>query len=143
MNSLSNMWLVPVIVVFTKFDALDDIAYEDLLERGISPDEATAQCEMHAMELFKQAGILDKLSRTKFPPGHTAFLRSKNFLLQSSCTCTFHFISDLNNPTSSIGSLLEETTSALDNRALQQLFVTSQLSNMKLSIKYSITDTNL
>ena len=134
---------MPVIVVFTKFDALDDLTFEDLLEKGISPDEASAQCEMHAMELFKQTGIIDKLARTKFPPGHTAFLRSKNFLLLSSSTCTFHFISDLDIPTSSIGSLLEETTSALDNRALQQLFVTSQLSNMKLSIKYSIMDTNM
>ena len=40
MNSLSMMQIVPVIVVFTKFDAFDDLAFDDLLEKGISPDEA-------------------------------------------------------------------------------------------------------
>jgi hypothetical protein len=67
---------VPVIVVFTKFDALDDLAFVALCEKGFAEDDAVAQCETHAMELFKETVILDKLSGTRFPPGHIAFLRS-------------------------------------------------------------------
>jgi hypothetical protein len=128
--------------VFTKLDALDDLAFEDLCEKGISPKDAESQCEMHSMVLLKQKGILDKLSKSKFPPKHTVFLRSMKSLLLS-YLAPMHITLDLDNPTSSIDSLLEVTASALNDGALQQLFVTSQLSNLKLSVRYSIADNYL
>ncbi|KAF8232161.1 hypothetical protein L208DRAFT_1397712 [Tricholoma matsutake] len=36
---------VPVIVIFTKFDAHDDDAYEALMNEGISPNEAVNQAQ--------------------------------------------------------------------------------------------------
>src|SRR5882672_5443512 len=88
------------------------------------------------MELFKGTMILDKLSKSKFPPGHTVFLRSMKSLLLS-YPVPIHFASDLDNLASSVDGLLEVTASTLDDRALQQLFVTSQLSNLKLSVRHS------
>ena len=126
--------------MFTKFDALDDLAFVDLQEKDFAESDAVAQCETHAMELFKETMILDKLSGYKFPPGHTVFLRSMKSLLLS-YLAPMHITLDLDNPTSSIDSLLEVTALALNESALQQLFVTSQLSNLKLSVKYGINDT--
>ena len=84
--------IVPVIVIFTKFDALDDIAFQDLLEKGASESDAVAQCETHKMELFNKTRILDKLFGSRFPPKHTAFLQGESLLFLSfKVSISFHF----------------------------------------------------
>jgi hypothetical protein len=46
------------------------------------------------------------------------------------------YIADMDNPKSDCNSLLEKTALALDDGALQQLFITAQMSNLKLCIEY-------
>ncbi|KAF7969975.1 hypothetical protein HWV62_25460 [Athelia sp. TMB] len=61
---------VPVIAIFTKFDAMDDKAFAELLKQGASDDEARVQAPNHAVALFDQ-DIKHFLYETKYPPkGH-------------------------------------------------------------------------
>ena len=71
---------MPVVVIFTKFDALDDLAFQELVDNGASEEEAVAQTKTYSSELFEQTQILKKLSTSKYPPKDSAFLRGKRGL---------------------------------------------------------------
>ena len=62
---------VPVIAVFTKFDALWDDAYEQLRDSGLSRSEAKRKAPEFAKVIFAQAKIWDRLCGNRYPPkGH-------------------------------------------------------------------------
>ena len=68
---------MPVVVIFTKFDALDDLAFQELVDSGVSEEEAVDQAKTYSSKLFERTGILEKLSISKYPPKDFAFLRGK------------------------------------------------------------------
>ena len=62
---------VPVIAVFTKFDALWDDAYEQLKGSGLSRKESSTKAPEHAKAMFAKAKIWDRLLKNRYPPkGH-------------------------------------------------------------------------
>ena len=59
---------VPVIVVFTKFDALWDDAFGQLKELGKSRMESKEKAPEKAKEIFTKMKIWDRLHETRYPP---------------------------------------------------------------------------
>ena len=60
--------LVPVIAIFTKFDALRTIAFGELRQQGKGIQEALAMAPKQAEEMFKSNDYYGMLQATKFPP---------------------------------------------------------------------------
>lgn len=67
--------IVPVIVIFTKFDAHDDDAYEALMNEGISPNEAVNQAQSRAMEDFQKTCMSLPIFTCRYPPKTYIILR--------------------------------------------------------------------
>ncbi|KZP15907.1 hypothetical protein FIBSPDRAFT_958425 [Athelia psychrophila] len=67
---------VPVIVIFTKFDAMDDKAFGELIEQGLSADEARARAPDHAAVMFER-DLKDVLYGMKYPPKSHVLLRGE------------------------------------------------------------------
>jgi hypothetical protein len=65
--------LVPVIAVFTKYDALVDKAYGDLKEAGHTESDARIQSEVKAKDDFNR--IVREFSGTQHPPRSSIHLR--------------------------------------------------------------------
>ena len=59
---------MPVIVIFTKFDALHAVAFGELREQGMSIREAVALAPEHAKEIFKRNDYYSRVQAMKFPP---------------------------------------------------------------------------
>ena len=66
-----------MVVIFTKFDALDDLAFQELVDNGVSEEEAVDQAKTYSLKLFEKTQVLEKLSSSKYPPKDSAFLRGK------------------------------------------------------------------
>jgi hypothetical protein len=71
---------VPVIVVFTKFDAHDDEAYEALKHEGLSPDDAVEQAQSRALKDFQNICKDLPIFKSPYPPCAYVILRG-NYLL--------------------------------------------------------------
>ncbi|KAG1859165.1 hypothetical protein C8R48DRAFT_636602, partial [Suillus tomentosus] len=112
---------VPVVVVFTKFEALRPFAYGDIKKQlqGVSPEERSKRVAERVEELFTKTGVLDRL----YNPQNLA--RPK-----------FHVrLQNMNQQNKNCDTLLESTTLALDNEELRLCLVSTQKSNLELCIK--------
>ena len=67
--------VVPVIVIFTKLDALDSQAYRVLRDIGVSRDEAKEQAPEQATASFK-GSYLSQFCDKRYPPKGYVYLRS-------------------------------------------------------------------
>ncbi|KAJ8583161.1 GTP-binding protein [Rhizopogon salebrosus TDB-379] len=113
---------VPVIAVFTKFDALWDDAYGQLKRSGLTRRECSNRAPERAREIFANAKIWDRLRETqyKYPP--------KDFVC----------VAEMEKYTADCVPLLEITTSALGEEAMQMLLISTQRTNMALCVKYAV-----
>ena len=59
---------MPVIVVFTKFDALHTVAFGELRAQGKGIQEALAMAPKQAEQLFESKDYCGMLQATLFPP---------------------------------------------------------------------------
>ena len=59
---------MPVIAIFTKFDALHTVAFGELREQGKVIQEAVAMAPKHAEEIFKRNDYCGMLRGKEFPP---------------------------------------------------------------------------
>jgi hypothetical protein len=59
---------VPVIAVFTKFDALWDDAYGQLKRSGLTRRECSNRAPELAREILADAKIWDRLRKAQYPP---------------------------------------------------------------------------
>ncbi|KAI6141683.1 hypothetical protein BKA82DRAFT_744402 [Pisolithus tinctorius] len=112
---------VPVIVLLTKADALNLDAFDELVERGFTEDEAVEE----APEL--QKGCLEKikgwLNELKFPP--------QSYLM----------LADMEQEGADCEELLKCTAAALTEEGLQGLLISSQQSNLALCMEFAIMKT--
>jgi len=81
MDILSLFLAVPVVAIFTKFDALEDKAYGDLEEEGASEEDAVAQAPARAVADFEEM-YLPELYRREYPPRGHVYLRGDKCLLR-------------------------------------------------------------
>ncbi|KAG1875888.1 hypothetical protein C8R48DRAFT_591728, partial [Suillus tomentosus] len=110
---------VPVVAVFTKFEALQPVAYGEIKKqlRGVSGKARSKRIAERVEELFSRTGVLDRLYN---PENHA---RPKSYMNQQNTNCD---------------TLLENTTFALDNEELRLCLVSTQKSNLELCIKCAI-----
>ncbi|KAG6907274.1 hypothetical protein DXG01_009612 [Tephrocybe rancida] len=118
----SSYSAVPVIVLFTKLDALDDKGYQMIFKDNpdISHDDAAEQAPVRAQKLFDE--MLPKLPifTSRYPPKNHVVLRGMNL------------------PEANCNQLLEVTAAALDDETLQLLFVATQQANLKICTTHAI-----
>ncbi|KAF7984468.1 hypothetical protein HWV62_14574 [Athelia sp. TMB] len=112
---------VPVIAIITKFDAMDDKAFAELLDRGLSEDEARDEAPGHATKIFEEE-IKGILYKNKYPPKGHVLLR------------------DMNHDNATCDELVSCTAGAIDNVALKLLFVVIQQRNLVLCIQSAIDE---
>ncbi|KAG9055297.1 hypothetical protein FS842_002550 [Serendipita sp. 407] len=110
---------VPVIAIFTKFDALDNRAFNKLKKEGKSRRESRELATQRAVVDF-EAIYLKMMYKYTHPPKAHVYLR------------------DMNMEGSKCGELMERTTSSLDDEVLQQLFVSTQRNNVEVCISYAM-----
>ena len=65
---------VPVIAVFTKFDALWDDAFGQLRELGLTRMESKRMVPEKAKEIFTNMKIWDRLRESRYPPKACVYL---------------------------------------------------------------------
>ncbi|KAG1883898.1 uncharacterized protein F5891DRAFT_1167982 [Suillus fuscotomentosus] len=111
---------VPVIVLFTKFDALYDVAFTKLRKEGKSRKDAKELAPGHAEESFADGPQLKFLKEVRWPPKCHVCLPNMD---KDSADC---------------GILVEHTAGTLDNEVLQQLFVSTQQTSMEICMKYGV-----
>ncbi|KZP03430.1 hypothetical protein FIBSPDRAFT_923537 [Athelia psychrophila] len=112
---------VPVIVLFTKFDAMDDKAFAELTRSGLSADKARVQAPSHAVMMFER-DLRGMLYGMKYPPKNHVLLR------------------DMNHPHATCQELVNCTASAIDNEVLKLLFISNQRSNLALCMEIAMND---
>ncbi|KAG1817358.1 hypothetical protein EV424DRAFT_1645101 [Suillus variegatus] len=115
---------VPVIAVFTKFEALRPVAYGEMKKelKGVSAEERSKRIAQRVEELFTKTGVCDRLCD---PENRT---RPK-----------FHVrLENMNKPNTNCNVLLERTTFALDSEELRLCLVSTQQSNLDLCIKCAV-----
>jgi len=110
---------VPVIAIFTKFDACND---EALKSEGLSPGDAAIQAPSRAMLDFQNSCKDLPIFKSNYPPKAVVILR------------------DMNSVQSHCNELVKETAAALDGKILQTLFVSTQRNQMALCFQYAIQD---
>ncbi|KAG1838617.1 hypothetical protein C8R48DRAFT_666797 [Suillus tomentosus] len=114
---------IPVIVLFTKFDALYDESYAQLKSQGASMEEAEERAPKHAEESFaigSQLKFLYDPKKIRHPP---------------KCHIC---LSNMDNDDADCGPLIEQTAGALNNETLQQLFISTQQTNLEICMKYAV-----
>ncbi|KAG1869886.1 GTP-binding protein [Suillus subluteus] len=111
---------IPVMVLFTKFDALYDVSYAGLKSKGASMEEAEELAPKHAEESFANGPQLKFFNNVRWPPKCHVCLPNMD---KDDADC---------------GSLIERTAGILDSEVLQQLFVSTQQTNLELCMKYAV-----
>ncbi|KAG2340131.1 hypothetical protein BDR05DRAFT_967128 [Suillus weaverae] len=119
---------IAVMVLFTKFDALYDIAYAQLKSMGKSMEEAEELAPKHAKELFVIRSQLEFL------------YHSKDIRCPPKCHVC---LSNMDKDDADCIPLMERTAGTLNNEVLQQLFVSTQQINLELCMKYAVERTLL
>ncbi|KAG1894749.1 uncharacterized protein F5891DRAFT_1194905 [Suillus fuscotomentosus] len=111
---------VPVIVVFTKFDALYDVAYSQLRREGKSLKDTRELAQKRAEETFPDGPQLKFLKGVRWPPkGHVC-------------------LPNMNEDNADCGALIERTAGTLNDEMLEQLFVSTQQTNLEICMRYAI-----
>ncbi|KAG2147488.1 GTP-binding protein [Suillus bovinus] len=115
---------VPVLVIFTKFEALRPIAFGELKKelKGASVGECLKGIPQRVEELFMNTGVLDRLYDPKNCVHPKSHVRLEN----------------MDKPNTNCNILLEDTTLALDNEELQLCLISTQHSNLELCIKCAV-----
>ncbi|KAG2062870.1 hypothetical protein BDR04DRAFT_1235631, partial [Suillus decipiens] len=114
---------IPVIVLFTKFDALYDTAYAELKSQGASMEEAEEQAPKRAEDLFAMGPQLNFL------------YHSKDIRRPPKCHIC---LPNMDKDDADCGPLIERTAGTLDNEVLKQLFVSTQQTNLEVCMKYAV-----
>ncbi|KDQ09766.1 hypothetical protein BOTBODRAFT_36757 [Botryobasidium botryosum FD-172 SS1] len=116
---------VPVIAVFTKFDALDSAAFTALSGPGVPFEAAKAMAPKHATEKFN-VEILPLMESLAHPPKAVVCLRNMH---------------DRKTPAviqKAVSELVERTEAALDTNALKILLVQAQCVNVEICMKVAV-----
>ncbi|KAG2029872.1 hypothetical protein BDR03DRAFT_1017817 [Suillus americanus] len=114
---------IPVMVLFTKFDALYDVAYAELKSKGASMEEAEELAPKHAEDSFAIGPQLKFL------------YRSKDIRHPPKCHVC---LPNMDKDDADCGLLIKRTAGTLDDEVVVQLFVSTQQTNLGLCMEYAI-----
>ncbi|KDQ05907.1 hypothetical protein BOTBODRAFT_122131 [Botryobasidium botryosum FD-172 SS1] len=110
---------VPVIAIFTKFDALDSVAFSALTAEGVPFEEAQRRAPEHAQTQFDQH-VLPLIKEVAHPPRAVVYLRRLDIIQRAA------------------SKLIESTEAALDDSALKVLLVQAQHVNVEFCMKGAV-----
>ncbi|KAF8447467.1 hypothetical protein L210DRAFT_3641406 [Boletus edulis BED1] len=115
---------VPVVVLFTKFDALLPVALGKLIptDRRLPPRERLSKAELLMEGIFNSADIWGRLAQMKHTPKSYVQMGGMD---KSSKGCT---------------KLVEATTGVLGEEALQMLLVSAQEVNIAICVRYAVRE---
>ena len=130
---------MPVVVVFTKCDALQAIAYGKLKpeDKQLPREMQLAIMKGYVKEMERNNPAWEMLKARRYPPKEYVHLESKCKYL----FCLSWFIPmaiEMHKFDSGCQLLLERTVAALNEEALQMLLVTAQSKNMMICIVYAV-----
>jgi len=131
-----SFFQVPVVLIFTKFDALELKCYSKLREEGKSHKEASIQVPELANKTF-QDEYLPRVLGAKFPP-KTYLCLSGKILYSHKFKKKFSQTLGLDKEENQCFELSEKTMNILDNNVLVNLFVSTQKNNLDLCIEQAI-----
>ncbi|KAG1722122.1 hypothetical protein EDB19DRAFT_1835148 [Suillus lakei] len=115
---------IPVIVLFTKFDALYDVEFTRLRRKGTPRKDAKEQAPELAKESFANGPQLNFLKDVRWRP---------------KCHIC---LPNMDSDDADCGPLIERTAETLNsNEVLTQLFVSTQQTNLELCMKYAVERT--
>ncbi|KAG1893483.1 GTP-binding protein [Suillus fuscotomentosus] len=112
-----------IIVLFTKFDALYDDEFAELISKGASRKDAEVLAPQHAKEAFENGPQLKLLYNRKgnqHPP-----------------RCHI-CLADMDKDDADCGILIECTAKTLDDDTLKQMFISTQRTNVELCMRYAV-----
>jgi hypothetical protein len=115
---------IPVIVLFTKFDALYDDEFAELISKGVSRKDAEALAPQHAKDTFANGPQLKLL-----------YNRKGNQRPPRCHIC----LPNMDKDGADCGPLIECTAETLnDDDTLNQLFVSTQRTTLELCMRYAV-----
>ena len=126
---------MPVVLIFTKFDALEDMCYGKLRGQGKSVEEASIQMLELANKIFQQE-YLPRILDAEFPPKTYICLAGNR--LYSYRFFKFSQMLEMDKEENQCSELSEKTADILDNNVLINLFVSTQKNNLDLCITRGI-----
>ncbi|KAG1785340.1 uncharacterized protein HD556DRAFT_1250064, partial [Suillus plorans] len=134
---------VPVVVVFTKFEALRPVAFGEMKKqlKGVSGEERSKRIAERVEELLlrQESWISCATPKTvRVPRPMYACRVSGSVLICPMSKLTLATVLEMNKTDANCNTLLEHTTFALDNEELRLCLVSTQISNMELCIKCAI-----
>ncbi|KAF8551834.1 GTP-binding protein [Imleria badia] len=111
---------VPVIAIFTKFDALHTVAFGELREQGKGIQEALGLASKHAEWIFKNNDYYGMLQAKEFPP--------KDFVCMGG----------MDKEWADCTALINCTAVALDDEMLETLLVSAQQVNLQICVDFAV-----
>ncbi|KAF8438522.1 hypothetical protein L210DRAFT_3646773 [Boletus edulis BED1] len=131
---------VPVVVLFTKFDALRVNAQVKLApaDQQLALKERQSKIQPLVEEIFNGADAWGRLSKMTYPPKSSVRLESLYYgFLDAHCVMPFTNMLDIHKANQGCNILIENTALVLNDEALQMLFVSTQETNIALCVKYA------
>jgi len=113
---------VPVIAVFTKMDALDSKAWNELVGQNMSRELARQRAPEHSLSTAKSL-YCEELVPKRYPPKGSVYIR------------------DMNRESTQCIELIQETVSVLGDSNLRLLLVSTQQVSMEICVTYALKAT--
>ena len=135
---------MPVIVLFTKFDALLPVAMSELSgdARKLPIQEKVAKAHELMDGVFDNANVWGRLSQLNYAPKHNVriggIILLSNKIINWLTECAL--LQGMHNSNEGCDVLLEKTAGALNEEALQMLYVTAQETNIALCVRYAVQE---
>ncbi|KAG2121732.1 hypothetical protein DEU56DRAFT_92682 [Suillus clintonianus] len=117
---------IPVIVLFTKFDALYDDVHAELMSKGVSRKDADGLAPQHARESFANGPQLKLL-----------YSRKGNQRPPKCHIC----LPDMDKNDADCTPLIKCTAGSLDDKVLKQLFTSTQQTTLEVCIRCAVEST--
>ncbi|KAG9314888.1 hypothetical protein JVU11DRAFT_3990 [Chiua virens] len=132
---------VPVVVVFTKCDALQVLAVAALTakDKKLPEQEKLAKVKEVEKSMLRNSTVWERLQKRKNPPKVYAEVKGLYEIGAGEMEVS-HVISfgDMHKFNEGCKIVLEKTAAALNDESLQMLFVTTQSANIMLCVKYAV-----
>jgi hypothetical protein len=140
-NLMLTLCVVPLIAVFTKWDGQIIKSYGKLRgpPNNMSISRARQEAARHAEDEFNQHYLpVISAPAVSYPPASFVLIGSEWCFAPDNVLSSKSFESDMHKPETKCEELSTKTAAALGNNELQKLFVSVQLNNIQLCVKYAI-----
>ena len=145
-SELDSLWLlelmipsVPVVVLFTKFDALRPLAMAKMTPADLKLPlrERLSKAKPLTEEVFGEANIWGRLCKMTYPPKSSIRIERESHVSLYLPDYIIHYKLGMHKSNEGSNKLLEVTAAVLSEETLQMLLVSAQETNLALCVKYA------